>query len=98
MILDGRRLEHPANYALLRITRVGEDCLEDCLDETKPPVMIVDPRAGHEVVLDAEEDGLRALLRRARARHRLVLRARGEHVPAARLDSPRRTAAQGLLR
>ncbi|WP_232305141.1 DUF3141 domain-containing protein [Castellaniella caeni] len=47
MILDGRRLERPANYALLRITRVGEDCLEDCLDETKPPVMIVDPRAGH---------------------------------------------------
>lgn len=47
MILDGRQLERPANYALLRITRVGEDCLEDCLDETKPPVMIVDPRAGH---------------------------------------------------
>ncbi len=47
MLLDGRRLERPANYALLRITRVGEDCLEDCLDETKPPVMIVDPRAGH---------------------------------------------------
>ncbi|GAA5174605.1 DUF3141 domain-containing protein [Modicisalibacter zincidurans] len=47
MILDGRRLERPANYALLRITRVGEDCLEDCLDASKPPVMIVDPRAGH---------------------------------------------------
>ncbi|MFA5632602.1 MAG: DUF3141 domain-containing protein [Porticoccaceae bacterium] len=47
MILDGRRLERPANYALLRITRVGEDRLEHCLDETKPPVMIIDPRAGH---------------------------------------------------
>ncbi len=46
-ILDGRRLPRPANYALLRVTRVGEECLEDCLDETKPPVMIVDPRAGH---------------------------------------------------
>ncbi|HSH49811.1 MAG TPA: DUF3141 domain-containing protein [Halomonas sp.] len=47
MLVDGRRLEHPANYALLRITRVGVECLEDCLDESKPPVMIVDPRAGH---------------------------------------------------
>ena len=47
LILDGRRLARPANYALLRITRVGEECLEDCLDETKPPVMVVDPRAGH---------------------------------------------------
>ncbi|MGE6608586.1 DUF3141 domain-containing protein [Halomonas sp. NPDC076908] len=46
-VLDGRRLERPANYALLRITRVGDDCLEDCLDATKPPVVIVDPRAGH---------------------------------------------------
>jgi|TARA_B100000700_G_scaffold280031_1_gene329525 hypothetical protein len=47
MILDGRQLARPANYALLRITRVGDDCLEDCLDESKPPVMIIDPRAGH---------------------------------------------------
>lgn len=46
-VLDGRRLARPANYALLRITRVGDDCLEDCLDATKPPVVIVDPRAGH---------------------------------------------------
>ena len=46
-ILDGRRLARPANYALLRITRVGDDCLEDCLDTSKPPVVIVDPRAGH---------------------------------------------------
>ncbi|MCH4562562.1 DUF3141 domain-containing protein [Halomonas sp. EGI 63088] len=46
-ILDARRLERPANYALLRVTRVGDDCLEDCLDASKPPVVIVDPRAGH---------------------------------------------------
>lgn len=46
-IVDGRRLERSANYALLKITRVGDDCLEDCLDASKPPVVIVDPRAGH---------------------------------------------------
>jgi hypothetical protein len=47
VILDGQRLKRPANYALLQITRVGEECLEDCVDEAKPPVIIVDPRAGH---------------------------------------------------
>ncbi len=47
LILDARRFERPANYALLYITRVGEDCVPDCLDPTKPPVIIVDPRAGH---------------------------------------------------
>jgi hypothetical protein len=46
LILDARRFESPANYALLRITRVGDDCLEDCLDPSKPPVVIL-PRAGH---------------------------------------------------
>ncbi len=46
-ILDARRFEHPANYALLRITEVGEDCWDDCVDPAKPPVMVVDPRAGH---------------------------------------------------
>ena len=35
------------NYALLRITEVGEDCWEDCVDPAKPPVIVVDPRAGH---------------------------------------------------
>ena len=44
--LDARTFDPPANYALLRITAVGKECLEDCLGETKPPVMIVDPRAG----------------------------------------------------
>jgi Protein of unknown function (DUF3141) len=47
LILDARRFETPVNYALLRITRVGDDCLDDCLDPSKPPVMIIDPRAGH---------------------------------------------------
>jgi hypothetical protein len=47
MILDARRFERPANYALLRITRFAEACLEDCFDPAKPPVIIVDPRAGH---------------------------------------------------
>src|SRR5450759_3244684 len=46
LILDARRFERPANYALLRITRVGDDCIEDCLDPSKPPVIVVDPRAG----------------------------------------------------
>ena len=47
LLLDARRFERPANYALLRVTRVAEACLEDCLDPAKPPVVIVDPRAGH---------------------------------------------------
>ncbi len=47
LVLDARRSERPVNYALLRITRYADKCLEDCLDPTKPPVMIVDPRAGH---------------------------------------------------
>jgi hypothetical protein len=47
LILDARRFEEPANYALLRITRIADDCIEDCLDPSKPPVIIVDPRAGH---------------------------------------------------
>ena len=46
-ILDARRFEHPANYALLRVTEVGEDCWDDCVDPDKPPVIVVDPRAGH---------------------------------------------------
>jgi len=46
-LLDGRRLERPANYALLRITEVGDDCWDDCVDPSKAPVIILDPRAGH---------------------------------------------------
>lgn len=46
-ILDARRSDPPVNYALLRITEVGEDCWDDCVDLAKPPVIVVDPRAGH---------------------------------------------------
>ena len=46
-ILDARRFEHPANYALLRITGSGKDRIEDCVDDRKRPVIIIDPRAGH---------------------------------------------------
>lgn len=46
-ILDARLFERPANYALLRITGCHEDHVEDCVDDRKPPVIIVDPRAGH---------------------------------------------------
>jgi len=47
LITDARHYERPANYALLRITRQGDTCLADCLDPEKPPVIVVDPRAGH---------------------------------------------------
>lgn len=46
-ILDARHFTSPANYALLRITEVGDDCWDDCVDPEKPPVIVVDPRAGH---------------------------------------------------
>lgn len=46
-ILDARRFKRPANYALLRITRYCDDHAEECVDIDKPPVIIVDPRAGH---------------------------------------------------
>ncbi|MET4805024.1 DUF3141 domain-containing protein [Limibacillus sp. MBR-115] len=46
-VLDARSFEQPANYALLRIIEVGEDCWEDCVDPDKPPVIVIDPRAGH---------------------------------------------------
>src|SRR6266508_2821843 len=47
MILDARRSERPANYALLRILEIGDACWEDCVDPNKPPVIVIDPRAGH---------------------------------------------------
>lgn len=47
MLLDARQFERPANYALLRITEAGEDCWDDCVDPEKPPVIVLDPRAGH---------------------------------------------------
>ena len=42
-ILDGRKLERPVNYALVRITPPSGVAV----DETKRPFIIVDPRAGH---------------------------------------------------
>ncbi|WP_420473672.1 DUF3141 domain-containing protein [Noviherbaspirillum sp. ST9] len=46
-ILDARRFPRPANYALLRITGCHGNRAADCIDDKKPPVIIVDPRAGH---------------------------------------------------
>jgi len=46
-LLDARQFDRPANYALLRITEVDGACWEDCVDAAKPPVIVVDPRAGH---------------------------------------------------
>jgi hypothetical protein len=46
-LLDARRFARPVNYALLRITQIGDDCLDNCVDVNKPPVIVVDPRAGH---------------------------------------------------
>lgn len=46
-LVDARRFDHPANYALLRITEIGGDCWDDCVDPDKQPVIVVDPRAGH---------------------------------------------------
>jgi len=46
-LLDARQFERPANYALLRITEVGDDCWDDCVDPSKAPVIVLDPRAGH---------------------------------------------------
>lgn len=46
-ILDARQFERPVNYALLRITGCQESSAIDCVDEKKPPVIVIDPRAGH---------------------------------------------------
>lgn len=47
MLLDARQFERPVNYALLRIAEVGDKCWDDCIDPAKPPVVVIDPRAGH---------------------------------------------------
>lgn len=47
MLLDARRFDPPANYALLRITSVGEAHADECIVDAKPPVIVIDPRAGH---------------------------------------------------
>jgi Protein of unknown function (DUF3141) len=46
-ILDARTFDAPVNYALLRIIEVGDDCWDECVNPDKPPVIVVDPRAGH---------------------------------------------------
>ncbi len=46
-LADARTFDRPANYALLEITAVDDACAEACVDPDKPPVIIVDPRAGH---------------------------------------------------
>jgi hypothetical protein len=43
VVLDARRFERPTNYSLLRITRVGDDCLSYCLD-TAPRRRLRSPR------------------------------------------------------
>lgn len=43
ILIDGRDLEHPVNYALLRIIPKPEHSI----DPRKRPYVIVDPRAGH---------------------------------------------------
>ncbi|KTD53901.1 DUF3141 domain-containing protein [Legionella quateirensis] len=47
LVLDGRTLEPKTNYALLKILEIDDVCFEKCFDPNKPPVIIVDPRAGH---------------------------------------------------
>src|SRR5437870_4410250 len=43
LLIDGRTLEHPVNYALVKIVP-PEDVQ---IDETLRPFVVVDPRAGH---------------------------------------------------
>ncbi len=46
-VADAAEYDPPANYKLLKILEVDDICLDDCLDLEKPPLMIIDPRAGH---------------------------------------------------
>src|SRR5271166_1721477 len=43
LVLDGRKLEPPVNYALVRIVPPADVTI----DPMKPPIVVVDPRAGH---------------------------------------------------
>ncbi|TQF85212.1 DUF3141 domain-containing protein [Elioraea sp. Yellowstone] len=47
ILMDGRQFDRPANYALLKITESAKVHADECVDPAKPPVIIVDPRAGH---------------------------------------------------
>lgn len=46
-VLDARRFDRPANYALLAITRCRNEHARDQAKPGKAPVIVVDPRAGH---------------------------------------------------
>ena len=46
-VADGRVLDPPSNYRLLRVTRCGTDALEKHVRKGAAPVLVVDPRAGH---------------------------------------------------
>ncbi len=46
-VLDARTFDRPVNYALVEIEEAGDACAADCVDPAKPPVIVVDPRAGH---------------------------------------------------
>jgi len=43
LVMDGRKLEHPVNYALVRI--IPPEGVE--IDPNRRPFVVVDPRAGH---------------------------------------------------
>ena len=43
VVLDGRKLDRPVNYALVRIVPSADVTI----DPVKPPIVVVDPRAGH---------------------------------------------------
>src|SRR6201988_3604103 len=43
LVVDGRKLERPVNYALVRV--VPPEGIE--VDQTRRPFVVVDPRAGH---------------------------------------------------
>lgn len=46
-ILDARRFEHPANYALLKIKAAAGAFPGDSAKQHERPVIVFDPRAGH---------------------------------------------------
>src|SRR3990167_1648963 len=46
-VADAAEYDPPANYKLLKILEIDDVCLDDCLDPEKPPLMVIDPRAGH---------------------------------------------------
>ncbi len=45
-LLDARTFDEPANYAVLRITEIDDAVADACGDPDKPPIIVVDPRAG----------------------------------------------------